>query len=155
MWVVQQYISRPLLIGGSLWGNTPMRKFDIRMFGLAQMIDGIHFRGYFFRDGYIRTSSYPFDLSDLEDRDVHLTNDAVQDKNSSYGEYEPGNKISLADFATYLQNLRGVDFYRTIYPNIKKAITTTLKALWARVTYLYQEQGNSTSTPSERRIQKH
>ena len=132
-----------------------MRKFDIRMFGLAQIIDGIHFRGYFFRDGYVRTSSYPYNLSDLEDRDVHLTNDAVQGRNSAYGKYEPGNKISMADFATYLQNLRGVDFHLNIYPQMKNAITTTLKALWARVTYLYQDPGSSASTPSERRIQKH
>ena len=64
------------------------------MFGLAQIIDGIHFRGYFYKEGYIRTSSYPYDLLDLEDRDVHLTNDAVQDRNEEYGKYEPANKIS-------------------------------------------------------------
>mmetsp|Transcript_34251 Transcript_34251/g.52518 ORF Transcript_34251/g.52518 Transcript_34251/m.52518 type:complete len:121 (+) Transcript_34251:2792-3154(+) len=34
-WVIQKYISRPILIGGVHWNNTPMRKFDIRMFGLA------------------------------------------------------------------------------------------------------------------------
>ena len=64
------------------------------MFGLAQIVDGIHFRGYTFNEGYIRTSSYEFNLRDLEDRDVHLTNDAVQDRNDEYGKYEPGNKIS-------------------------------------------------------------
>ena len=71
-----------------------MRKFDIRMFGVAQIIDDIHFRGYFFKEGYIRTSSYAFNLKDLEDRDIHLTNDAVQDRNEEYGKYEMGNKIS-------------------------------------------------------------
>ena len=71
-----------------------MRKFDIRMFGLAQIVDGAHFRGYFFKEGYVRTSSYAFGLGDLKDRNVHLTNDAVQDRNSDYGKYEPGNKVS-------------------------------------------------------------
>jgi hypothetical protein len=101
-WVIQKYIHNPILIGGAFWHKTPMRKFDIRMFGLAQIIDGIHFRGYFFREGYIRTSSYAFNLLDLEDRDVHLTNDAVQDRNEEYGKYEQGNKVSQKDFATYL-----------------------------------------------------
>jgi tubulin---tyrosine ligase len=76
------------LVGGVHWFNTPMRKFDIRVFGLCQIIDGIHFRGYFYKEGYIRTSSYKYDLQDLEDRDVHLTNDAVQDRNEEYGKYE-------------------------------------------------------------------
>ena len=34
-WVVQKYISKPLLVGGQYWFGTPMRKFDIRIFGLA------------------------------------------------------------------------------------------------------------------------
>lgn len=68
------------------------------MFGIAQIFANRHFRGYFYKEGYIRTSSYEFNLSDLEDRDVHLTNDAVQDRNDQYGRYEPGNKISLKDF---------------------------------------------------------
>ena len=65
-----------------------MWKFDIRIFGLAQIIENVHFRGYFYKEGYIRTSSYPYDLIDLEDWDVHLTNDAVQDRNEEYGKYE-------------------------------------------------------------------
>jgi len=93
-----------MLIGGPNWKSTPLRKFDIRMFGVAQIIDGKHFRGYFFRQGYIRTSSYKFNLHDLEDRDVHLTNDAVQDRNDEYGKYEPGNKVSMEDFALFMHN---------------------------------------------------
>lgn len=54
-----------------------MRKFDIRMFALAQIVDGIHYRGYFYKEGYIRTSSFEYDIDDLSDRDIHLTNDAV------------------------------------------------------------------------------
>ena len=34
-WIIQRYINTPMLIGGPNWKNTPMRKFDIRMFGLA------------------------------------------------------------------------------------------------------------------------
>jgi tubulin--tyrosine ligase len=72
------------------------------MFGLAQIVGGTHYRGYFFSEGYIRTSSYEFNLNDLEDRDVHLTNDAVQDRNEEYGKYEAGNKVSMKDFEKFL-----------------------------------------------------
>lgn len=34
-WVVQKYIYNPLLIGGPHWLNSPMRKFDIRAFGVV------------------------------------------------------------------------------------------------------------------------
>lgn len=61
-WIIQRYITSPLLIGGPHWNNTPMRKFDIRIFGLAQIVEGGHFRGYFYQEGYIRTSSYQYDL---------------------------------------------------------------------------------------------
>lgn len=67
------------------------------------MVESTHFRGYFFKEGYIRTSSYEFNLEDLEDRDVHLTNDAVQDRNDEYGKYEAGNKISMRDFIAYMK----------------------------------------------------
>ena len=77
MFVVQEYIERPMLVGGTNWFNSPLRKFDIRMFGLVQIVDSIHFRGYFYKEGYIRTSSYEYDLNNLQNTNIHLTNDAV------------------------------------------------------------------------------
>ena len=57
---------------------------------------------YWYEEGYIRTSSEMFDIASLDDRMVHLTNDAVQKKGDSYGRYEPGNKLSYAEFQRYL-----------------------------------------------------
>ena len=79
-----------------------MRKFDIRMYGLAQIIESSHFRGYFYKEGYIRTSSYKYDTKDLSDSDIHLTNDAVQKRSEDYGKFEPGNKLSYNEFQMYL-----------------------------------------------------
>jgi hypothetical protein len=101
------------------------------MFGVAQMVDGKHFRGYFYKEGYIRTSSYEFSLDDLEDRDVHLTNDAVQDRNEEYGKYEPGNKISMNDFAKYVKDEFQIDFYKKIFPKMREAVKHTLMAFWS------------------------
>ena len=67
--IIQRYIERPLLISN--------RKFDIRCFCMLTSINGI-MKGYFYEDGYIRTSSCEFDLEDLGNRFIHLTNDAVQ-----------------------------------------------------------------------------
>jgi len=43
----------------------------------------------------------------------------VQDKNEEYGKYEQANKISQKDFANYLKNSMGLDFYKEFYPKIK------------------------------------
>lgn len=77
--VIQKYIANPLLISG--------RKFDIRCFGLFTCINGTK-KGYFYQGGYVRTSSHEFSLDDVEDKMVHLTNDAVQKRSKDYGKYE-------------------------------------------------------------------
>jgi hypothetical protein len=55
-------------------------------------VNGI-LKGYWYRDGYIRTSSSEYTTKNADTR-VHLTNDAVQKQQSDYGKYEKGNKIS-------------------------------------------------------------
>lgn len=51
-------------------------------------------RGYWYHDGYIRTSSYPWSLQTINDNLVHLTNDAIQKHAANYGKYEAGNKLN-------------------------------------------------------------
>ena len=66
--IIQRYIDKPLLIH--------RRKFDFRIFALFTSINK-HVKGYFYEDGYIRTSSREFSLENLGDRFIHLTNDAI------------------------------------------------------------------------------
>jgi len=53
--------------------------------------------GFFFEDGYIRTSSQPFTIDNISNRLIHLTNDAVQKRGEDYGKYENGNKLPLKE----------------------------------------------------------
>ena len=78
-YIVQKYIENPLLIN--------RRKFDIRMYGMLTSINGL-IKGYFYEEGYIRTSSKEFTLKNLANKTIHLTNDAVQNKTEDYGKYE-------------------------------------------------------------------
>ena len=57
-----------------------------------------HIKGYFYEDGYIRTSCKEYDINNLDNKFIHLTNDAVQKHSEDYGKFENGNKMSLADF---------------------------------------------------------
>ena len=112
-YIVQKYIEKPLLIS--------RRKFDIRMYGLITSTNG-WIKGYFYEEGYIRTSSKEFMLGNLSNKMIHLTNDAVQSKDEDYGKYEPGNKLSFADLQKYFDTAHSslnIDFYRDILPQLK------------------------------------
>ena len=93
-YIVQKYIERPLLIH--------RRKFDIRCFTLMTAVNGF-LKGYFYQEGYLRTSSKVFTLNNLQSKVVHLTNEAVQKKYDDFGKFEPGNKVFLIYL---LQNFR-------------------------------------------------
>jgi len=73
-------------------------------------------RGYFYEEGYLRTSCKEFSLKRIDNKYVHLTNDAVQKYSQDYGKFENGNKISYEDFKVHLQKDRSIDFYETILP---------------------------------------
>lgn len=95
--LVQYYIPSPLLY--------QKRKFDIRCYALVIKLSS---RTLFFwyKDGYARTSSFEYSISDKQNLMVHLTNEAVQVKgktyssdSSNFGNLEPGNKVYFDDLA--------------------------------------------------------
>lgn len=69
------------------------RKFDIRTYLLMVSIGGIK-KFYWYSEGYLRTSSEIYDLTDLDDPFIHLTNDAIQSHGDNYGKFEKGNKVT-------------------------------------------------------------
>eukprot|EP00826_Nyctotherus_ovalis_P048661 TRINITY_DN5755_c0_g1_i5.p1 TRINITY_DN5755_c0_g1~~TRINITY_DN5755_c0_g1_i5.p1 ORF type:complete len:761 (-),score=172.55 TRINITY_DN5755_c0_g1_i5:526-2808(-) len=112
-YILQKYIEKPLLIN--------KRKFDIRMYGMLTSINGV-IKGYFYEEGYIRTSCKEYTLKNLAQKAIHLTNDAVQKKDENYGKYENGNKLSFTDFQKYLDAnypALHIDFFRDLLPQIK------------------------------------
>ena len=112
-YIIQKYIENPLLVN--------KRKFDIRVFGLITSING-YIKGYFYEVGYIRTSSKEFTLKNLNNKFIHLTNDAIQQQMEDYGKYEPGNKLSFSEFQTFLDLYYSplhIDFYRDLLSQIK------------------------------------
>jgi hypothetical protein len=66
--ILQKYIESPALYHG--------RKFDIRCFAMETLVNN-KLKGYVYDDGYLRTSSRAFSKANLDNKLVHLTNDAV------------------------------------------------------------------------------
>ena len=122
-YIVQKYLEKPLLVN--------RRKFDIRCYALVTGING-HIQGYFYHEGYLRTSSKEYTLKNLSNRFIHLTNDAVQKKSDDYGRFENGNKLSYIEFHRYLQSNfpNQVDFYAQIWPEIRRLVTDSLLATY-------------------------
>lgn len=69
--IVQHYIRNLLLYNN--------RKFDIRAYMVAVTING-RVKFFWYEEGYIRTSSETYDIDNLRDPFIHLTNDAIQSK---------------------------------------------------------------------------
>ena len=65
------------------------RKFDIRVWVLLTGSLNI----FFFKEGYIRTSTEEFSTSDRSNYFIHLTNNAVQKNSNNYGQFEDGNQL--------------------------------------------------------------
>jgi hypothetical protein len=93
-------------------------------------------KGYFYEDGYVRTASKEFTLDDINDKFVHLTNDAIQKHADDYGKYESGNKMAFNDFTRVVQSQMpelDFDMYRDIVPQIKKLVGDTFRSVVHRI----------------------
>lgn len=105
------------------------RKFDIRVFALfTAHLDSKYLRGYIYEEGYLRTTSKEYDVNQIDNRFIHLTNDAVQKFSQDYGKFESGNKLSYQEFDKLLLKERNVSFYQKIVPKIKKSVKDIFEA---------------------------
>ena len=110
---IQKYLEKPLLYNN--------RKFDIRMWAF------INHKGdlFYYKHGYLRTSSDNYSLDNLKENYIHLTNNCLQKHGDKYGAHEEGNTISFDVFKHYLKekfpNIP-LDFDKHIIPRIKDMI---------------------------------
>lgn len=86
-------------------------------------------KGYWYEHGYIRTTSYEYSVK-TSLSSIHLTNDAVQKNLPDYGKYEKGNKLTYAEFQSYLDTQYGgkYNFFEEIYPKMRKIATDSIRA---------------------------
>jgi hypothetical protein len=95
-------------------------------------------RGYFFEEGYLRTSCKEFTLDNFTNKYIHLTNDAIQKYSEDYGKFENGNKLNYAEFQKYLESPEflsttkyssTIKFKRDILPQIRHLVTDSFRSV--------------------------
>jgi tubulin monoglycylase TTLL3/8 len=100
------------------------------------------FKGYWYEEGYLRTTSIEYSTKNCKDLYTHLTNDAIQKYSPDYGKFERGNKVSYADFQKYLNVtyrnkpdlpaaiLHKYNFYNNVLPQMKNLATDAMRATY-------------------------
>jgi tubulin--tyrosine ligase len=73
-----------------------------------------------------------YNLSNLQDKYIHLTNDAVQKKSEEYGKHENGNKVSLVEFSKYLENNHKVQF-DPLFQTMKSIARTSIESVYYKI----------------------
>lgn len=129
--IIQKYIECPLQYKG--------RKFDIRVFMLITWMNG-RIRAYYYEPGYVRTSSKEFNQTNIDNRFIHLTNEAVQKKADGWGKFESGNKQTFEEQSKYIDLIQAgrdsdemVSFEKDIFPKIKSLTLDTVKATYKKL----------------------
>lgn len=126
--VVQRYIDNPYLVAG--------RKFDLRIYVLVTSFHPL--KVWLAREGFARLCSRLFDLKNIEDNRVHLTNMAIQLKarhnvenvpliesqNGKWDDIWDGCKWALCKLKDYLI----VEHGREVVENLMQRITGVIMA---------------------------
>lgn len=126
-YLVQKYITKPLLL-------QKQYKFDLRIYVLVTSVNPLE--AFIYKDGFARISNHIFDLKNLN-RNIHLTNAAIQDKKSKksddlekqYG----GSKISLEVLKLKLEK-DNIDF-EIIWKQIQIIVIKSLIATQFEMSY--------------------
>ncbi|OAD61640.1 putative tubulin polyglutamylase TTLL9 [Eufriesea mexicana] len=120
--IVQKYVENPYLLAG--------RKFDLRIYTLVTSFHPL--KVWLAREGFARLSGELFDLENIDDSRVHLTNMAIQLKmqdDEKKEQLKKGCKWALIKVREYFTARHGVDTVEALFQRIAGVIMASLLAV--------------------------
>ncbi|KAK9295516.1 hypothetical protein QLX08_010184 [Tetragonisca angustula] len=120
--IVQKYVENPYLLAG--------RKFDLRIYTLVTSFHPL--KVWLAREGFARLSGELFDLENIDDSRVHLTNMAIQlqtQASDDKQELKKGCKWALMKVREYLTARHGPDAVEALFQQIAGVIMASLLAV--------------------------
>eukprot|EP00873_Tetraselmis_striata_P020360 jgi/Tetstr1/440624/TSEL_028934.t1 len=147
--IVQQYVNRPLLLGGyKVRGaapspasrlTAPSFAFDLRIYALVTAVHPLTV--YIYQDGIVRMATQKYSEADHENLFAHLTNNSINKRSPTYGDDKdtigPGCKWTLGQLWRHLEEEHAPGITRedldALWQRIKAIIVFTLLNLPAEV----------------------
>ncbi|XP_076394729.1 putative tubulin polyglutamylase TTLL9 isoform X1 [Megachile rotundata] len=120
--IVQKYVENPYLLAG--------RKFDLRIYTLVTSFHPL--KVWLAREGFARLSAELFDLENIDDSRVHLTNMAIQLKiqgDEKREELKKGCKWALIKVREFLTARHGITDVEVLLQRIAGVIMASLLAV--------------------------
>ncbi|XP_076242284.1 putative tubulin polyglutamylase TTLL9 [Calliopsis andreniformis] len=120
--IVQRYVENPYLLAG--------RKFDLRIYALVTSFHPL--KAWLAREGFARLSAELFDLDNIDDSRVHLTNMAIQlkiDGHEKKEELKKGCKWALIRVREFLTARHGAEAVEALFQRIAGVIMASLLAV--------------------------
>lgn len=116
-WVVQKYIETPLLIN--------KKKFDIRQWVLVSNIDPLTI--WIYPHSYLRFTVEDYELQNLENNFIHLTNNSISKKSSKFKSKPNGCMWHIEQFIEYLDEKYSKDCWeKLLFPKIQNIVKMTI-----------------------------
>ncbi|XP_014280496.1 probable tubulin polyglutamylase TTLL9 isoform X1 [Halyomorpha halys] len=118
IWLVQKYIDNPYLLGG--------KKFDLRLYVLVQSFSPL--KVWVNREGFARMSGTTYDLSELKDNYIHLTNASLQlnEKCVTLDNHKQGQKWHIRKLREMLTARHGWVVVENLVQQLGHIILTSL-----------------------------
>ncbi|CAG9313595.1 TTLL8_1 [Blepharisma stoltei] len=116
-WVIQKYIENPLIIN--------KYKFDIRQWVLVTCFS--NFEIFFYKQCYLRFSAKEYDLSEINDLYIHLTNNSIAKYSPLFSQNE--SMWHIDQFRQWLIEKNNDDIWdKSILPKVKNIVLNTIKS---------------------------
>ena len=117
-YLAQRYVDNPLLIGG--------KKYDLRIYVLVASYSPLTV--WLHRTGFARFCHHRFNLKDIDNTFIHVSNVAVQKTNPKYAA-QSGCKWGLRNLRQYLSGTVGEAASNKVFGDIQSMILKTLHSV--------------------------